>query len=153
VGPACQRLCRHVACPDWPSGAASPVSMRMGTKASHRQCCPRALFRPAPVSEVNRASLSEHRAATAVRTPPPSPWVSAAMPRPALKSTVVPHSLPPPRRVLRTVLPRLTPLFPRLQVAEPWPELSSAATLPSTTAPLVVYDLLVPLTLPRVSYR
>jgi hypothetical protein len=34
VGPTCQRLCQHTACPDWPSGAASPVSTHPSHVAS-----------------------------------------------------------------------------------------------------------------------
>jgi hypothetical protein len=45
VGPACQRLCRHAACPDWPSKAVSLVSVR-AAKRRPRQHTP---FRARPV--------------------------------------------------------------------------------------------------------
>jgi hypothetical protein len=40
VGPACQRLCRHTACPDWPSKVASPVSVRAAKRRPRQHAVP-----------------------------------------------------------------------------------------------------------------
>jgi hypothetical protein len=65
------------------------------------------------------------------------------------KPTVVPHSLPPPCHVLCVVLLHLTLPLPMCRL----PHRARAERrrhTPSAAAPLVVYDLPVPSTLPRV---
>jgi hypothetical protein len=145
VGPTGQPLHRPVSHLDWPSWAALPIATCASIKASPQQrrseplpCPSTALppvvrsYVPPPLFELTAVPVGKCRCASF------SP-----------KPTTMPHSLPLSRRVLRAMLPCLTPPLPvRRSSCRAGAERHRHT--PSTTAPLVVYDLLVLATLPRV---
>jgi hypothetical protein len=78
-----------------------------------------------------------------------APRVSAAAPRSSPKLAAVPHSLLPPCRILRALLPRLTSPLPMCR-SSGRARAEQHRHTPFVATPLVIYDLPVPSTLPRV---
>jgi hypothetical protein len=92
VGPACQRLCCHAACPDWPSKAVSLVSVRAAKRRPRQHAVPSRPVRSHVGSPVRArcAAASVSGAAHSIEAERASPcWSLAPLPccrRPARAS-------------------------------------------------------------------
>jgi hypothetical protein len=81
VGPACQRLCRHAACPNWSSRAASLVSARVAKRQPRQHAPVRArsvrshaeVTGPSALRRRLRASASVFGATHSIEAEPTSP--------------------------------------------------------------------------------
>jgi hypothetical protein len=88
VGPVCQRLCRHAECPDWPSKAASLVSVRAAKRRPRQHAV---LSPPCPKPRQVTGPNALHRHLI------PTPICGPKQPSPPLRVT--------PRRLLAEAAP------------------------------------------------